>query len=379
MAFIFMKEISKILKAYSEAKSAGKKTALATVVKVEGSSYRQPGARMLVTEDGELTGAISGGCLEGDALRKALLSIHQKQNKLITYNTNNEEDIEIGLQLGCNGIVHILFEYIDEEASKNPIQLLQQLEVERKEAVIVTVFSLKRNALQSGTIFFYRQESQILSHNDEALNLILDVHEVLKTKTSIVKKLQTESESESLIEYINPPISLVIAGAGNDVQPLVKIASILGWKITVGDGRATHAIEKRFPKADKVNVLKPEEFLENITIDNQTYFVLMTHNYKYDLAVLKLLLKTDCQYIGILGPKTKLNRMLDDLQNEGITVSEEQLERIYSPVGLDIGAETSEEIALSIVSEIKAFSTGKPGTSLKYKAGKIHDEIHYER
>ncbi|SEO63871.1 Xanthine and CO dehydrogenase maturation factor, XdhC/CoxF family [Flavobacterium sp. CF108] len=374
-----MKEISEILKAYTEAKSAGKKTALATVVKVEGSSYRQPGARMLVTEDGELTGAISGGCLEGDALRKALLSIHQKQNKLITYNTNNEEDIEVGLQLGCNGIVHILFEYIDEEVSKNPIQLLQQLELERKEAVIVTVFSLKRNAIQLGTTLFYRQENQIRVHSDEVLDLISDVHEVLKSKTSIVKKLQTESENEALMEYINPPISLVIAGAGNDVQPLVKMASILGWKITVGDGRATHAIEKRFPKANKVNAVKPEEFLENITIDNQTYFVLMTHNYKYDLAVLKLLLKTDCQYIGILGPKTKLNRMLDDLQNEGINVSEEQLERIYSPVGLDIGAETSEEIALSIVSEIKAFSAGKTGTSLKYKAGKIHDEIHYER
>ncbi|UUF13687.1 MULTISPECIES: XdhC family protein [Flavobacterium] len=374
-----MKEISEILKAYTEAKSAGKKTALATVVKVEGSSYRQPGARMLVTEDGELTGAISGGCLEGDALRKALLSIHQKQNKLITYNTNNEDDIEVGLQLGCNGIVHILFEYIDEEASKNTIQLLQQLELERKGAVVVTVFSLKRNAIQQGTTLFYRQENQILNHNDEVLDLISDINQVLKTKTSIVKKLQTESENEALIEYINPPISLVIAGAGNDVQPLVKMASILGWKITVGDGRATHAIEKRFPKADKVNAVKPEEFLENIIIDNQTYFVLMTHNYKYDLAVLKLLLKTDCQYIGILGPKTKLNRMFDDLQNEGINISEEQLERIYSPVGLDIGAETSEEIALSIVSEIKAFSAGKTGTSLKYKAGKIHDEIHYER
>ena len=374
-----MKEISEILKAYSEARSAGKKTALATVVKVEGSSYRQPGARMLVTEDGELTGAISGGCLEGDALRKALLSIHQKQNKLITYNTNNEDDIEVGLQLGCNGIVHILFEYIDEEVSKNPIQYLQQLELERKEAVIVTVFSLKRNAAQPGTVLFYRQENQILSHNDEVLDLVSDVNEVLKTKTSIVKKLQTENQNEALIEYINPPISLVIAGAGNDVQPLVKIASILGWKITVGDGRATHAVEKRFPKANKVNAVKPEEFLENIIIDNQTYFLLMTHNYKYDLAVLKLLLKTDCQYIGILGPKTKLNRMLDDLQNQGITVSEQQLERIYSPVGLDIGAETSEEIALSIVSEIKAFSAGKTGTSLKYKEGKIHDELHYER
>ncbi|MCP2028259.1 xanthine/CO dehydrogenase XdhC/CoxF family maturation factor [Flavobacterium sp. HSC-32F16] len=372
-----MKEIKEILKAYSQAKSEGKKTALATVVKVEGSSYRQPGARMLVTEEGQLTGAISGGCLEGDALRKALLSINQKQNKLITYNTNNEDDIELGLQLGCNGIVHILFEYIEDEEPNNPIQLLQQLELERKEAVIVTVFSIKRNAQQIGTALFFRKDSPVLSYKNDVLHLISDVNEILHTKTSIVKKLSEENNSEALIEYIKPPISLVIAGAGNDVQPLVKMTSILGWKITIGDGRATHAIEKRFPKADIVQAVKPEQFLENIVIDEQTYFVLMTHNYKYDLAILKTLLKTNCCYIGILGPKTKLNRMLDDLQNEGIKVSDEQLERIYSPVGLDIGAETSEEIALSIVSEIKAFSAGKKGTFLRYKLGKIHDEIHY--
>lgn len=373
----FMKEINEILKAYSRAASEGKKTALATVVKVEGSSYRQPGARMLITEDGELTGAISGGCLEGDALRKALLSIHQKQNKLITYNTNNEDDIELGLQLGCNGIVHILFEYVDNEAVNNPIQFLQQLELERKEAVIVTVFSLKRNASQIGTALFFRKDSPVLSYKNDILDLVSDVNEVLENKTSIVKKLQPENSTEALIEYIKPAISLVIAGAGNDVQPLVKMASILGWKITVGDGRATHAIEKRFPKANQVRVLKPEDFLEDILIDDQTYFVLMTHNYKYDLAVLKLLLETSCQYIGILGPKTKLNRMLDDLQNEGINLNQEQLDRIYSPIGLNIGAETSEEIALSIVSEIKSFSTQKTGTSLKFKEGKIHDEIHY--
>jgi len=372
-----MKEISEILKAYSEAKLEGKKTALATVVKVEGSSYRQPGARMLVTEDGLLTGAISGGCLEGDALRKALLSINQKQNKLVTYNTSNEDDAEVGLQLGCNGIVHILFEYINEEAENNPIQLLKQLELERKEAVIVTVFSLKRNAFQIGTTLFFRKDSPVLNHNNEVLNLIYDVKEVLKSKTSVVKNLQEENGNEALIEYIKPSISLVIAGAGNDIQPLVKMAAVLGWRITIGEGRATHATTKRFPKASQVSVVKPEQFLDNIIIDDQTYFLLMTHNYKYDLAVLKSLLLTNCHYIGILGPKSKFSRMLDDLLLEGITVDEEQLSRIHSPVGLDIGAETSEEIALSIVSEIKAVASERTGTSLKYKSGKIHDVIHY--
>ncbi|KQO20692.1 alanine dehydrogenase [Flavobacterium sp. Leaf82] len=369
-----MKEISEILKAYSAAKAAGKKAALATVVKVEGSSYRQPGARMLVTEDGLLTGAISGGCLEGDALRKALLSINQQQNKLITYNTSNENDSEVGLQLGCNGIVHILFEYINDEKANNPIMLLQQLQAERESAVVVTFFSLKRQALQYGTILFYNKSKTIYS-NDLALEILPDTNQALESKTTVVKELQDDNHNEALIEYISPPISLIIAGAGNDVQPLVKMVSLLGWEVTIGEGRATHAVTARFPESKQVMVVNPDQFLENINIDDQTYVLLMTHNYKYDLAMLKLLLKTNCPYIGILGPKTKLNRMLDDLLIEGIKVTEEQLQRIYGPIGLDIGAETSEEIALSVIAEIKAVISRKNGTSLKYKEGKIHNTL----
>ncbi|MBF4507797.1 XdhC family protein [Flavobacterium sp. JLP] len=372
-----MKEIREILKAYSEAKTGGKKTALATVVKVEGSSYRQPGARMLVTEDGSLTGAISGGCLEGDALRKALLAIHQKQNKLIIYNTNNEDDIELGLQLGCNGIVHILFEYIDDGVSNNPMQLLKQLEIDRKEAVVVTLFSLKKQAPQIGTVLIYKVDTTLLQNHKIAQELLSDVKQVLENKMTIVKNIQEETQTEALIEYINPPISLVIAGAGNDVQPLSEMAFLLGWEVNIGDGRATHATPKRFPEAKRVFVAKPEQLIQNTKIDAQTYFVLMTHNYKYDLALLKLLLESDCPYIGILGPKTKLNRMFGDLYNEGIIIKEQQLKCIYGPIGLDIGAETSEEIALSIIAEIKAVISGKEGSPLKYKLGKIHENAPY--
>lgn len=367
-----MKEISDIIKAYHKATAAGLKTALATVVKVEGSSYRQPGARMLVTEDGELTGAISGGCLEGDALRKALLAINQQQNKLITYDTSNEDDVEFGVQLGCNGIVHILFEYIDTAVDNNPIALLQQLEVQRKDAVIVTLFSLDRKIGQPGSVLFYRDEVALSPGKDVGL-LAEEAHIVLQNKASVIKKTAlNDVDYYALIEYIAPPVALIIAGAGNDVKPVAEVAGILGWEVTVADGRATHATQQRFPKVKKVLVLKPQELVEGIVIDSTTFFVLMTHNYKYDLALLKLLLETDCNYIGILGPKTKLQRMLDDLNAEGIIVTKEQLSRIYGPVGLEIGAETSEEIAISVIAEIKAVMAGAKGTSLKYKEEKIH-------
>lgn len=367
-----MKEVRDILKAYSAAKASGKKTALATVVKVEGSSYRQPGARMLVTEDGILTGAISGGCLEGDALRKALLAINQKKNKLITYDTSDESDSDFGVQLGCNGIVHILFEYIDDSVAYNPIYLLEQSAAERKEAVVLTLFSLERNAVQIGTVLVYR-EDLVISQRTDLRSLHVAFKEVLHSKLSITKKIQLEDhEYEALIEYIPLPVSLVLAGAGNDAQPLVKMADLLGWEVLVGDGRATHSTAKRFPEAKQILITKPLQLVENSSIDSRTFFVLMTHNYKYDLEVLKLLLKTDCTYIGILGPKTKLNRMLDDLSAEGIVVTEAKLDCIYGPIGLDIGAETSEEIALSIVAEIKAVMEGKKANSLKYKKNKIH-------
>lgn len=368
-----MKEISNIIKAYDAAQGLGVKTALATVVKVVGSSYRQPGARMLVTEEGMLTGAISGGCLEGDALRKALLCINQQQNKLITYDTSNEDDVEFGVQLGCNGIVHILFEYIDETKQDNPISLLKKLLEERKDASLVTIYSLKRNQQQIGTSLFYRKGITI-SNNEFALQLLTDAETVVRNRVSMIKQLSIEKQNhEALIEYIAPSLQLVIAGAGNDVQPLVKAASLIGWDVLVGDGRATHALPQRFPDAKQVFQVKPNELIAEIDVDAATCFVLMTHNYKYDLALLKLLLETKVPYIGILGPKTKLNRMFDDLQQEGVTITEAQLDRIYGPIGLDLGAETSEEIAISVVAEIKAVMSGKTGTSLKFKTQKIHD------
>ncbi|RZJ64258.1 MAG: XdhC/CoxI family protein [Flavobacterium sp.] len=368
-----MKEINDILEAYFFATATQKKCALATVVKVEGSSYRQPGARMLVTQDGMLTGAISGGCLEGDALRKALLCIDQQQNKLITYDTSSDDDAEFGVQLGCNGIVHILFEFIDETNPKNPISLLKRLQTERQAAAIAVVFSTDRNQSQPGTSLFFRSESNCISSNDIGQNLIAEAQSAIKTKsTKIITNNNSTNNSEALIEFIPPPTSLIVAGAGNDVQPLAKAASLLGWETTIADGRSSHAKQNRFPEAKSVLVAKPLELIEKITIDSNTYFALMTHNYKYDLALLKLLLETDIRYIGILGPKTKLDRMLLDLESDGIKVTSEQLSRIYAPIGLDIGAETSEEIAISIVSEIKAVMTNRKGGLLKFKTDKIH-------
>jgi len=373
-----MKEILDIIDAYTAAAAAGKRMALATVVHVEGSSYRRPGARMLVTDDGNLTGAISGGCLEGDALRKALLAINQQQNKLVTYDTTDEDDAKFGVQLGCNGIVHILFEPIDPQQLIHPVNLLIELSLKRQDGVLVTLFSLSR-PLSSvpGTCLLILPETVIAAgpKEEQDLSAIAEAaNHALLTRKSFIQEYELNGESfTAFAEFIQPPVSLVIAGAGNDAFPLAAISAILGWQTTIVDGRATHASLQRFPKVAQIIVAKPDQVLSQLEIDAQTVFVLMTHNYNYDLALLKhLLSQKQPVYIGSLGPKKKLERMFGDLKNEGVTLTKAQLSKIYGPVGLDLGAETAEEIALSIVAEIKKVLSKNSGHSLRDKLEPIH-------
>lgn len=364
-----MKELNDIIFAYNKAVVQNKKTALVTVVHVEGSSYRRPGARMLVTEDGEITGAISGGCLEGDALRKAQFAIFQQKNKLEIYDTIDDEDNKLGIQLGCNGIVYILFEPIQNDDANNPINLLKKVAEKRKDAVLITLFNKDKNVIQKGTCGFVSEDERIFIH-DEMKALKKQYNNVLVERSSAIQHY--ESSCSVLFQFVPPAIQLVIVGAGNDAQPLVEMASLLGWNIAVADGRSTYATQQRFSKVNKISITKPANILSSNNIDEQTAVVLMTHNYNYDVAALEQLINTDCKYIGTLGPKKKLNKMFVELREKGIMIDDKILHNIYGPVGLDIGAETAEEIALSIIAEIKAVFAKRNGNSLKEKRFAIH-------
>jgi xanthine dehydrogenase accessory factor len=378
-----VKEIKDIINAYELAQQAGRQTALATVVHVDGSSYRQAGARMLVTDEGQLTGAISGGCLEGDALRKALLVMAQQKPMLVTYDTSDEDDAKLGVGLGCNGIIHILIEPIDPSNENNAVNLLKKILAQRQKAVLLTIFDMQnRKANQPGTCFVYSENGETAGQvSPDFLQLVLtaDAKQALQQQASATKKYTADTESLTVFtEFIQPPVSVVIIGGGNDVMPLVQMANILGWHTTVVDGRANYATAARFPLAGRVVVAKPDMVLSQVPIDEQTVFLLMTHNYNYDLAILKQLVNTKVVYTGVLGPRKKMDRMMSELQAEGILLTKEQLARIYSPVGLNIGAETAEEIALSVLSEIKAVLAQRPGGSLRNQLTPIHQREKQE-
>ncbi|MCJ8165043.1 XdhC family protein [Pontibacter sp. E15-1] len=375
-----MKEIQDIVSAFDVAQQEGKQTALATVVHVQGSSYRRPGARMLVTEDGQLTGAISGGCLEGDALRKARLVMAQQRAMLVTYDTTDEDDAKLGVGLGCNGVIQILIEPIDSDAPSHPIQLLKSYLQRRQSAVLVTLFSLEhKKTTQVGTCFLMDEQGQVMGRTapDSGLQttLVSEARQVLQSGMSRIAMYTGAQQLTGFLEALLPAVSLVVVGAGNDAIPLVQMATVLGWQCTVVDGRANYATAARFPEAAQVLVSKPEQVLTQVSIDKRTAFVLMTHNYNYDLAMLRQLLPLQLPYVGTLGPKKKLDRMLEELKEEGMNVTNAQQEPIHGPTGLDIGAETAEEIALSILAEIKAVFTGKEGGPLRDRKDVIHSRV----
>ena len=373
-----MRELDVIIAKYQELRVQEIRCILATVVHVEGSSYRRAGARMLVDEYGNITGAISGGCLEGDALRKALYALDRQENKLVTYDTSDEDDAIIGAQLGCNGIIQVLFEPIDYTNRHNPCALLQAAAEQEVSLAISMVFDLNKTQNQLGTCLIANKNQAVLGKQIQGNlhNVLLaKSKEVIKGGSSCFGKIEADEHTQFVfIQQHQPPVKLILVGAGNDARILAQQADILGWRVAVMDGRPTHAKKERFVGSCQVILAKPEETLQNIQMDERTCFVLMSHNYNYDLSVLKLLLGNRAiPYIGILGPLKKYERMLNELADGGIEVSKEDLKKIHAPVGLEIGAETPAEIGLSILAEIQSVLNHKEPRPLKQKNEPIHD------
>jgi len=370
-----MREIDAIVAAYKNLKNEQVQCVLATVVQVEGSSYRRAGARMLVDEFGNLTGSISGGCLEGDALRKALHALHHQKNKLVTYDTSDEDDAVIGAQLGCNGVIKVLFEAINYQVEKNPCELLAMAVHEQQKAAILIEFNLDETKEQVGTtgLIYSEEKKNTISGIPE--NMILKAVEVIKqAQSSLVQIASNTNRRHLFIEYYEPALKLVLVGAGNDAMILSRQAELLGWKVLVADGRPTHANSQRFSSGCQIIVTKPEETLNHIKIDDRCYFVLMSHNYHYDLAVLQVLLDINVvPYIGILGPLKKWDRMKEDLLMAGMEITNEHEEKIHAPIGLELGAETPAEIGLSVLAEVQKVLTRTNGQSLKFKKSPIHN------
>ncbi|RCJ20375.1 xanthine dehydrogenase [Nostoc minutum NIES-26] len=371
-----MNELQAILEAFSESQHNAETLYLATVVNVRGSTYRQPGARMLMTEAGRTVGTISGGCLEKDVFEHTRISMPDGQTIVVTYDTTADEDIVWGFGLGCNGVVQVLIERLDDNPL-NPVALIKQCFCNQQLGIIATVFGVEGKVnIQVGARLMLNPEGRVTTDIKESYLtdfLIKDAQIALQTQHSSVNKYQLISGSvDVFIEVIHPLTRLIIFGAGHDAVPTAQFAKALGWHVTIVDCRASEATRERFSIADEVILTRREIVHKQIAVDTRTIAVVMTHNYLDDLEILKMLMRSSARYLGFLGPKHRTERLLQDLRAEGVDYTTEQLQRLHGPVGIDIGADTSEAIALSIIAEIQAVLSNRRGGFLKDRSLPIH-------
>jgi len=375
-----MSELKQLLTAYDAERRARRPCALATVVEVRGSAYRRPGARMLVTADGQLTGTISGGCLEGDARRRAQQVMYRGKPEIIVYDsTDLEDDLEHGAQLGCQGEVFILLEPIDFDNPHNPLELLRSTYLLPERSVLATVLKSSHHDICAAERLLLTSDGALKGRlTDTAftqLHLLADMHEAMLEGFSINAEYALDDTTLTVfIELIKPAPVLNIYGAGNDARPLVELAARLGWRVIVTDGRPGLAMPHRFPKTEAVQIARLDDLHQHV--NSRGYAVLMSHNYYYDLAVLRQLADhNQVNYIGILGPRKKTDRMLQELALEGIDTTALN-KRIHSPIGLDIGGENADEIALSVMAELQAVRNGFKGGFLRDVDAPIHNRNH---
>ena len=378
-----MKEFRSIVEAYGKLDFNARQAALATVVKVRGSSYRSPGARMLITDDGRWVGSISGGCLEGDALRKARKVILEGVPMAVTYDTREESNQNLGISLGCNGVIDVLIEPIDHNDPANPVRTFETFTQTREPVALATIFRSGNERITgqkllidaSGAVQVREPTAAQQAFADQELRTRItdDLLKLFETRTSETREYEWQGSTvEVYLELIPPNISLIIFGGGFDARPVSQLAKSLGWEVTVTDECAAHIAPLFFPGADNLSLCNRTFIERDFDITPYTACVLMSHNYEYDRDVLRTLLKTPAPYIGILGPRKRFDRMLEEFEREGIVLSADDAHRIHSPIGLDIGAEAPDEIAVSIVAEIQGKFTCRSGGFLKYRQGPIH-------
>ena len=329
-----MKELQAILRVLLS--PAAGASVLATLATVEGSSDRRPGARLLLTADGRRLGSISGGCLEEDILVRARNVLATGIAESVVYDTTSENDLVWGVGLGCHGVVRVVLEKLPPRPAWA--------------VALAENFAARRPAL-------------------------LAVTHLAATDTPLGTRLSGEptTDAGTFFDRIRPPTALAIFGAGDDAQPLARLAHELGWQVTVADPRAAFATAERFPEAQTLAVAPSGDLVGRVAPDADTLVVVMTHHYVHDVPLLRALLPRPLAYLGLLGPKKRAERILADLARDGLAITAEMRARLHAPVGLDLGADSPEQVALAIVAEMQAVLARRDARPLRERTRPIHD------
>jgi xanthine/CO dehydrogenase XdhC/CoxF family maturation factor len=341
-----MSELRRILELGKRTSTAHEEICLATVVAIDGSAYRRPGARMLLTSSGLRAGTVSGGCLEAEIAKKAWW-LTENGPSLQRYSSFFDDDGNMPYGLGCGGTVIVLLER--GEAAAQHLEALRRSVEARVESVIVS--STDKDS--PGTVLILNDADHAIYERHPDPEAVRLAHEALRTGHSA-------HSGPYFVELIAPPPALIIFGAGDDAQPLVEFASALDWHVTVADDRSNLARADRFPRAAAVHDL--DSALSRI--GPETAAVVMTHSYEQDRKILRVLLAADMKYIGVLGPRRRTERLIGEITPGLELTPAECMARLHTPVGLDLGGHSPASIALSIAAELQAVLAGREARKL---------------
>lgn len=380
-----------ILDELARAAARGETTVLASIVRTVGSAYRGVGARMLVRADDTTVGLVSGGCLEADLVGHARRVRATHEHALVTYDTHLHDDLLWGLGLGCNGLLEVLLEALPPARAEGVAGLLRRSVDADAPSVIATVIrSGGAGAPGVGArVLIDAAASHVVRDGDWGDGRILSLviadaqgdagrarHGATRDYGVASAEASATHASASVqvaFELAIPPVQLVMCGSGPDAAPVARLAVGLGWDVTVVDHRPVSlAHPERFPGARVVECADAARLADVVALRGRTMAVAMSHHFQRDLDYLEALLGARVGYLGLLGPRARTDRLLADLAARGCRCSESARDRLYGPVGLDVGGDGPEAIALAIVAEISAVASGRAGGHLRDRHAPIH-------
>lgn len=356
-----------------------RRAVLATVVGVEGNAYRRPGAKMVIADEGDGVGSITAGCLEDEVLALAEDVIGDGRPRLETFDLTGDDDVW-GLGVGCNGVIDILLEPLD--SSYRPV--VDAYESGRDIAVLTVLEGTSTDAEQGDRVYATPDGSGLSLSAPDWPDWLVDkldgaTAELLETDTSDTLGFDHQDETVTVfVDSVTAPPNLVIFGTGHDVAPVADLTSQVDFRVTVAGFRGATATEERFPEADRVVSTSPADVREALALDKNTYAVIMTHNFIDDRLTLEELLESPVAYIGLLGPRERFEEIRKECRAAGREFTEAELDRIYTPVGLDLGGGTPFHIAQSIAAELTAVRFERKPKHLTQREGHIHERPSIE-
>lgn len=365
-----MTELDQIFAAWENASARDESGVLATVVRVQGSTYRRSGARLLMTSGGRRIGSVSGGCLEADLVKKAWWLTEGGRAAIRKYDTSIEGDIAQEFGLGCNGVIEVLLERLN-GASVSPLSMVPLVKTLRRPGFLATVIESNDNSIaQIGQRSAFLPDHSVSTDiNDEGLAAFAQAAaRNAYPKPEVLTYEEGAFQAALFMEPVLPTLRLLVFGAGDDAEPVVRLAKFMGYEAMVLDGRSHLARVERFPAAESVRVTTGDDVLAGIKLDDWTAAVVMSHSYAQDLATVRALGRHQLPYLGMLGPRKRTERLLSEA---GIAL-DDVVNALHSPIGLDIGADGAEQIALAIIAEIQAVLNRRAGGRLREKAGPLH-------